>query len=152
MFGRFWKRVDRVEGDCWLWTGGQSVNGYGSCLDYLAETPRTTYAHRLSWRIHRGEIPEGLQIDHLCRNKLCVNPDHLEPVTQSENLKRRSAKVQCKSGHPFTAENTYQTKAGTRCCRTCRRDAAKRFRDSHEPYHKPAIRKRQGAGWLYLQP
>lgn len=139
-FERFWKRVERRPDGCWQWNGGRSVNGYGACTDYLAPPTRTTYAHRLAWRILRGEIPDGLQIDHLCRNKLCVNPEHLEPVTQAENLRRRTVKTACNHGHELTPENVYRTRTGTRSCRACRRDAARRFRVIHgsNPYRQSA--------------
>lgn len=85
---RFWWYVAKTD-ECWNWTGG-TTKGYGSFTD---TNRRKVYAHRFSWELHRDPIPEGLVIDHLCRNTLCVNPDHLEPVTQQENVRRAVRKT-----------------------------------------------------------
>ena len=78
-------RVDRKTG-CWVWTGSTRKDGYGSVrLD-----GRTVYIHRAWWEFNNGPVPEGLQLDHLCANKLCINLEHLEPVTKSANLRRGS--------------------------------------------------------------
>ena len=86
------------------------------------------FAHRVVYEILVGPIPVGLELDHLCRNRACVNPDHLEPVTTRTNLLRgyspwacRARQTHCKRGHEFTPENTYGTGDGRRYCRTCRR-------------------------------
>lgn len=122
---RFEAKVERTEDGHWLWTGSITKNGYGK----IGEGGKRTgwlLAHRVSWEIYRGPIPEGLTIDHLCRVRHCVNPDHLEPVTLQTNLHRgegkRGSQTHCQKGHEFTLENTYITKAGTRVCRICRRD------------------------------
>ena len=82
---RIWARVARIEGvDCWLWTGHQIWGGYGTAMMGGRERP----VHRIIYEAMRGEIDEGLQLDHLCRNRLCVNPDHLEEVTNRENVLR----------------------------------------------------------------
>ncbi len=82
---RFWARVRRSGPlECWEWTGAHAPQGYGQIRAY----GKTQNAHRIAWEIVRGEIPDGLQIDHLCRNRGCVNPAHLEPVTQRENILR----------------------------------------------------------------
>ena len=93
---------------------------------------RVHYAHRIAFQFFRGPIPAGLQIDHLCRVKLCVNPAHLEPVTASENIRRgtglaarRAAQTHCKYGHPFDKENTHINSRGHRICRTCMRRKAR---------------------------
>jgi hypothetical protein len=81
---RFWSKVDR-SGPCWLWTGGTSNAGYG----HFHPTKRQGKgAHRVAYELVRGPIPEGLELDHLCRVVTCVNPDHLEPVTHAENMRR----------------------------------------------------------------
>src|SRR5699024_1617461 len=93
---------------------------------------RMKLAHRVSYETFAGPIPEGLDLDHLCRNRSCVNPEHLEPVTRSENLRRSPLmargqdKTHCPHGHEYSPENTRITKAGARACRTCER---KRNRD-----------------------
>lgn len=93
-----------TESGCWEWTGARS-RGYG----LLAVNYRRWKAHRLSWELFRGPIPDDLTIDHLCRNKACFNPDHLEPVTQAENLRRgdtiparNALKTHCPQGHPYS--------------------------------------------------
>lgn len=81
----FWARVDKT-GRCWLWTGRKDVNGYGDILF----KGRRSLVHRVAWMLLRGEIPEAMTIDHLCMNKACVNPDHLEVVTRGENARRHT--------------------------------------------------------------
>lgn len=124
---RFWQKVD-MTGDCWIWTAATS-GGYGK----FSIDGRLHRAHRVAYQILVGPISDDLVLDHLCRNTLCVNPHHLEPVTQRTNVLRGSgmipkqaAQKQCKHGHEFTPENTY-VHDGQRKCRECRRvSAAKR--------------------------
>jgi hypothetical protein len=97
---KFWSYFEKSEG-CWLWTGPLSKEGYGR-----TKQAGEWYAHRASWVLHRGPIPEGLELDHLCRNTRCVNPDHLEPVTHAENVRRGLTKLACLRGHFYTPENT----------------------------------------------
>ena len=110
--------------DCWVWTGSCNHKGYGR----VGFGGRQWAVHRLIWEQLVGPIPEGLELDHLCRNPPCVNPDHLEPVTHRENLLRssgitaRAAKVTaCPQGHLYTPENSRLRARGRRECRTCRR-------------------------------
>lgn len=109
-------------GDCWIWTGAVDTDGYGR----YSKDP----AHRLVYVSAVGPIPDGLQIDHLCRVRPCVNPAHLEPVTAAENNRRRDEALglgvyatHCKNGHEFTPENTRRrVRAGgqeERVCRAC---------------------------------
>lgn len=122
----FWDRVD-ASGPCWIWTGARSTNGYGNWRGRLV--------HRLAYELLVGPIPDGLTIDHLCRVRNCVNPDHLDPVTLAVNLSRspmhwkngQSNKTHCRHGHPFDETNTrlYQ---GERICRTCSSERQARYR------------------------
>ena len=126
--------VDRLthfidaEGDCWIWTGTISPNGYGS----IRVDGTNTTAHRAVWEVLVGSVPEGFHVDHLCRNPPCVNPDHLEPVTPGENH-RRGARHKgvyqppdaCPQGHPYEDENLYVHR-GIRYCKTCRRERQRR--------------------------
>lgn len=113
---------------CWLWTGS-APNGYGQ----FGFNGKISRAHRVSYTLFKGSIPEGLVLDHLCRQPSCVNPDHLEAVTIRENtlrglfpqvasaLRKKEAvnRTHCKRGHEFTAENIYINKRGARRCRVC---------------------------------
>lgn len=115
---RFWSKVDTSAGilECWPWQGTLKGNGYGE----LAIRPAKLLAHRVAYVVNVGPIPAGLQIDHLCRNRLCVNPAHLEPVTSRENTIRGKAFVtHCPHGHAYTPENTYRRRNGHRYCREC---------------------------------
>jgi hypothetical protein len=110
---------------CWQWTCAISTHGYG-VTNFERKQLR---AHQAAYRVWRGEVPEGMQIDHLCRNRACFNPEHLEAVTPRENTRRGAAvKTACPSGHPYDATNTYLTPKGHRDCRTCRNEAGRRAR------------------------
>lgn len=120
---RFWAKVQPT-GFCWEWTGAKT-RGYGS---FATETGGKR-AHRVAYELLVGPIPDGLVIDHLCRNTSCVNPDHLEPVTQAENVRRgfnpgpgHGIRTHCPHGHAYTPENTrIQARTGAQICRTCTR-------------------------------
>lgn len=123
---RFWAKVDK-SGECWLWTGCLNRDGYGHISD-------GSLAHRFSYEIHVGPIPDGLTIDHLCRSRACVNPDHLEPVTLRTNILRgtspsavNAVKTHCKNGHPFDSANTRILPEGWRRCRLCERDRSRKY-------------------------
>jgi hypothetical protein len=111
---------------CWIWQRPPNSRGYGQ----IKINKIMHLVHRMSYETFRGIIPKGLQIDHLCRNKLCVNPNHLEVVTLKENVLRgigitavNSRKTHCKNGHKFSKENTYIFPNGSRRCRRCFRDS-----------------------------
>jgi hypothetical protein len=131
---RFWPKVDKDGpvpdfaphlGPCWIWTGTPALTGYGT----FSFDRRKFYTHRIAYGLVVGPIPEGLQIDHLCRVRLCCNPAHLEPVTQAENIRRgeggihQRARTHCPSGHPYDEENTYilPSRPNARYCRACQR-------------------------------
>jgi HNH endonuclease len=134
---RFWGKVNKDGpiptyrpglGPCWIWTAGLTPKGYG----WLSEPGRRGYsvmAHRLSWKLLRGEIPTDMQLDHLCRVRSCVNPGHLEVVTSRINTLRGdtiparfAARTECSHGHSYTPENTHINRIGARVCRTCDRE------------------------------
>lgn len=129
--------VERLDDQpCWLWDMSCTTGGYGQ----LFYRGRNSYSHRVAYELLKGPIPEGLQLDHLCRNRSCCNPAHLEPVTSRENSLRGMcyeilrAKTHCKHGHEFTPENTRRHKnGGGRYCRICSNAASmerkRRMRD-----------------------
>ena len=134
MHDRFWRKVHKTE-KCWLWTAGKNQYGYG-LLGAKIKNVDTTSAHRIAYILTVGEIPKGLVIDHLCRVRHCVNPEHLEVVTQAENIKRGNtglarslqqlSKPHCTRGHELTKENTWrvkptQKKNSSRRCKICRK-------------------------------
>lgn len=127
----------RREGDCIRWTGAHTPKGYGS----VRADGKTRALHRVVYELSVGPIPDGLEIDHRCRVRDCVEVTHLEPVTHAENLRRRKPPPDhCPQGHPFTPENTSwsqsrQRPKPTRRCRTCKqaRNAARPSRARKEP-------------------
>ena len=113
---------------CWLWTGARSSNGYGNTWVPRSVSRRhfgEISAHRLSYMIFVGRIPDGLQMDHLCRVHYCVNPKHLEAVTPRENARRsptsNEMKTHCVHGHLLSGNNLIPTELGHRRCRACNR-------------------------------
>lgn len=118
---------------CWIWQGATM---WSKNLQYAVFTWRNQWclAHRASYNLFVGPLPEDLTIDHLCRHTLCVNPEHLELVTQQENILRgdgptaiNSRKIQCIHGHPFDSENTAYRPNGGRYCKQCNRESTKRY-------------------------
>ena len=127
---RFWKHVDKTE-TCWNWAGTENGRGYG----FFWDGNKYVQVHRYAYQKLKGVIPNGLQVDHLCFNKLCINPAHLEAVTPRENLRRAQihhgvgcAVTHCPAGHEYTPENTYVEPKGSRSCRECRRERTRQWR------------------------
>lgn len=132
----FWGRVDSSGGDskCWEWLGAVQSAGYGATSKGLA--------HRIAYELRVGPIPKGLTIDHLCKNKLCCNPKHMEAVTLAENLRRAvetrnhhrggnlvyAARTHCKWGHEFTDENT-RMNGNVRVCKACAKRRSTEFKN-----------------------
>lgn len=129
---RFWEKVQKTD-TCWLWIASTSW-GYGNF--WVSPEKLWGRAHRISWEMVNGEIPKGLDLDHLCRVRNCVNPAHLEPVTRRENLMRghtivaiEAAKTHCVNGHLL--DDVYvrsDTKYPQRQCRVCDRERARKYR------------------------
>ena len=135
---RFWKMADRRgDNECWPWTGAPTSRGYGRIQTRLS---KSTPAHRVSLLLSGRSIPDGMVVDHICRNRMCVNPWHLRTVTPKVNTLENSAapsaanalKTHCKRGHEFTPENTTLIATG-RTCRTCREAYAIEYRKTHRP-------------------
>lgn len=135
----FWSKVNQDGpipdyapelGPCWLWTAADNGHGYGQFWPGVA--------HVFSWILENGAVPDGLELDHLCRVRLCVRPSHLEPVTRQVNMDRIPAfarfdigtlnrtKDTCPQGHPYDEANTYHTRGGRRHCRECDRQKKRR--------------------------
>jgi len=127
MTARFWsKAIVRGQDDCWPWVAAVTHTGYGR-INIGGTIKR---AHRIAYELVKGPIPEGLELDHLCRNRACINPDHLEPVTHAVNMRRgysaNAAKTHCPQGHEYSDANTYTYSDGRRMCRHCQRDRGRR--------------------------
>ena len=125
--------LSTVTTNCWLWTKGVNRGGYGHCR----LNGRQGNAHRLVYEDQVGSLPEGTELDHRCRVRLCVRPDHMVPRTRKDHIhqspltvgSRNSAKTHCDQGHEFTKANTY-TRPGSarRECRTCRNTASREYK------------------------
>jgi len=131
---RFWPKVAKGP-ECWQWVGAVGGHTYGNFWD----GERTVRAHKFSYETSTGDnVPAGMHLDHLCRNRLCVNPAHLEVVTPEENTRRGVRRLMmryqnidqthCKHGHPLSGDNLYvQPKNGYRYCRECARNRGRTY-------------------------
>lgn len=137
---RFWSKVNRRDSHgCWYWTASRNAKGYGQLM-YRDGIPR--HAHRISWELHNGYIPEGIWVLHRCDVPHCVNPSHLFLGTQTDNMRDMVAKkrhwcpakekTHCPHGHPYSGHNLILNKRGWRECRTCNNDKARRYESKHQ--------------------
>lgn len=129
----FWTKVDK-SGECWVWTAATDRNGYGLWTPPKASGVRMGMAHRFSYlNATHDQIPAGYNLDHLCKTKGCVRPDHLECVPHKVNVQRAHAhRTHCKQGHERTAENWVQRQNGRFYCRACSRELARRTNGYYE--------------------
>lgn len=121
---RFWAKVEKTDA-CWLWLGA-TYNGYGR---FTISPGNQKKAHRFAYEALIGPIADGMTLDHLCRVRNCVNPEHLEQVTHEENLARIPARTHCPRGHEYNEANAHpqinpKTGRVTARCRTCWRERA----------------------------
>lgn len=126
---RFWQKVD-ASAPCWVWTASTKGNGYGQVKHPDRKSPM--FAHRVAYEMLTGESLEGVTIDHLCKNTLCVNPDHLQPVSMATNVLRSSSpparnaiKTHCPRGHELSDGNLVKDRG--RRCKTCHRDKMRAY-------------------------
>lgn len=135
---RLWSRVDkngpvpthRPElGPCWNWTGAIQSNGYGK----IGLNGKTPYSHRVAFELSNGPVPDGLELDHLCRNHSCARPSHLEAVTHAENIRRgeQAMRTHCPAGHEYDTQNTRMNN-GKRICMACHRARERRRREVND--------------------
>lgn len=135
--------IDAVQG-CWVFQGTTATNGYGTIGAAMPDGTRKTFlTHRVAYEGMVGRIPAGLELDHLCRNRACCNPDHLEPVTRSVNTlrgdspalarQRRLSRTHCIRGHAFEGENLRFTSDGVRLCVECSRQRGRENDRKRQP-------------------
>jgi HNH endonuclease len=122
---RFKSKIQETEG-CWVWTAYLNKDGYG----HFGFAGKVVRSHIYAYKLLVGPIPKGKELDHTCRNRACVNPDHLEPVTHIVNMGRGhwANATECKQGHPYDQQNTYVRPDGFRDCRECVRIAGRAYR------------------------
>lgn len=132
LFDRFNEKIitqSHNDDSCWYWDGYKIDSGYGR----FSYNGKNIYSHRFAYELYKGNIPNGLVIDHLCKNTSCVNPDHLRAVTQRENVNSgntgiiNKSKTHCPKGHEYNEENTYIDKDNSRRCRICAEVIRRRY-------------------------
>lgn len=144
---RFHKGYNVAESGCWEWVKCKDVNGYGmiGVGSRVNKSFKVARAHKWAYEMLVGLVPDGMELDHLCRNRHCVNPSHLEPVSHKENIRRginlNRERFMCVAGHPLSGDNLYLAPSGKRQCKECQRrrsreygkrtnwSAAKRYRE-----------------------
>lgn len=144
LLAKFWRKVRRdTESGCWLWEGKNKKDGYGHLTLRFNGKKSSAYAHRISFELANGRIKSGLVIDHLCRNHSCVNPAHLEAITNRENLMRgvglpvqNSRKMICLRGHPFSSPSI---PGQGRICGECARILKRKYRQARCSSSTPAL-------------
>ena len=152
VINRILRRVVESDAGCWEFQGSRLARGYGR----VGWKGRLWLTHRITYIYFISEIPEGLEIDHLCKNPPCCNPWHLEPVTRSVNIRRgtqwlhvverETAKSHCPEGHPYNETNTYVTAEGHRQCRKCKAEAKRRYYLRHRERICARQRQRRAEG------
>jgi HNH endonuclease len=131
---RFWRKVAKTEGGCWIWLASLTGNGYGkfaACAG--SRRKKWVQAHRYAYELLKGPIPEGFDLHHaVCETKRCVNPDHTVPLSHSEHCKisaqNLTNKTHCPKGHPYAGENLYLTRNGFRQCRKCMKKSKREWK------------------------